>query len=158
MYKDNLLKYAVNYLSKYSSSKNNLVRILKSKILRITNNKKERFELYNSINIIINKLEKNNLINDKEFSSSKINFLVTQGKSKSFIESYLISKGINKTVIQEELTEYNNNNNNWEKESALVFVKKKKLLEKNEEIKKKLAKMSRAGFSYEISKEVLKIN
>ena len=53
--KDKLLKYAVYYLSKYSSSKKNLEYILKKKIRRLTEEKKIRFELYQEINHIINK-------------------------------------------------------------------------------------------------------
>ena len=45
-------------------------------------------------------------------------------------------------------------NPNFEK-SAKIFTKKKKLLEKNESYEKKLAKMARAGFSYDICKKIL---
>jgi len=48
-----LMKYAIDYLSKYSSSKNNLERILKKKISRLKIEKKEKFILYNSINQIM---------------------------------------------------------------------------------------------------------
>ena len=41
-----LVKYAINYLSKYSSSKKNLERILKNKIRRTNIEKKEKFTLY----------------------------------------------------------------------------------------------------------------
>ena len=47
--KKKLLRYSIDYLSKYSSSKNNLIRILKNKIKKMTNEKNERFHLYNSI-------------------------------------------------------------------------------------------------------------
>ena len=46
-------------------------------------------------------------------------------------------------------------NENWELESARIFAKKKKLLENNESYEKKLAKMARAGFSYDICKKIL---
>ena len=55
--KDKLLKYAIYYLSKYSSSKKNLEFILKKKIRRLSDEKKIRFQLYNEIQIIIEKLE-----------------------------------------------------------------------------------------------------
>ena len=45
--KDKLLKYAIYYLSKYSSSKKNLEFILKKKIRRLSDEKKIRFQLYN---------------------------------------------------------------------------------------------------------------
>ena len=52
-----LVKYAINYLSKYSSSKKNLERILKNKIRRTNIEKKEKFILYNSIPEVLKKLE-----------------------------------------------------------------------------------------------------
>ena len=56
--KDKLLKYAIYYLSKYSSSKKNLEFILKKKIRRLSDEKRIRFQLYNEIQVIIDKLEK----------------------------------------------------------------------------------------------------
>ena len=63
--KEKLLKYAIYYLSKYSSSKKNLEYILKKKIRRLSDEKQIRFRLYKEIQIILDKLEKLNLINDK---------------------------------------------------------------------------------------------
>ena len=56
--KDKLLKYAIYYLSKYSSSKKNLEFILKKKIRRLSDEKKIRFQLYNEIQIIIREIRK----------------------------------------------------------------------------------------------------
>ena len=53
-----LVKYAVNYLSKYSSSKTNLERILRNKISKANIEKKEKFILYKSIPEIIKKIRK----------------------------------------------------------------------------------------------------
>ena len=152
-----LLKYAVNYLSKYNSSKKNLLRVMKSKITRISKNEYEKNQLFSQISYVIKELEKNNLLNDEIFTQNKILSLSEQGKSKMFISNYLINKGIDKIVIQNKLDEFNYNNNNWEKNSALIFARKNKLFE-NKDIQKKLGKMSRAGFSYEISKEILKLD
>ena len=158
MNKFNLLKYAIDYLSKYNSSKKHLEKILKAKIIRLTKNKRERFELYNQINQVLMKLEKNNLINDNIFVESKINLFVSQGKSKRFIENYLIQKGIEKLIVQEKIKEFEETNYDWEKNCALIFAKKKKLFDTNMEYEKKLSKMARAGFPYEICKEILKID
>lgn len=154
--KEKLLKYAIYYLSKYSSSKKNLEFILKKKIRRISDEKKVRFDLYNEIDDIIKKLENLNLINDVVFTESKINFLLYQAKSKSYIKQYLFQKGISKEIINEQILLHFDNDNNIEKESALKFAKKKKLLGDDKDYEKKLSKMARAGFSYEISKEILK--
>ena len=45
---------------------------------------------------------------------------------------------------------------NLEKNNAYKFAKKKNLLNNNLDYEKKLSKMARAGFSYEIVREILK--
>ena len=154
--KDKLLKYAIYYLSKYSSSKKNLEFILKKKIRRLSDEKKIRFHLYNEIQIIIEKLEKLNLINDQVFVESKIQSLQYQAKSKNYIKQYLLQKGIDKQLIEEQISLFYENNKNLEKENALKFAKKRNLLDSDQDYQKKLSKMARAGFSYDIAKEVLK--
>tara|TARA_B100001123_G_C14887957_1_gene858693 strand:+ start:186 stop:656 length:471 start_codon:yes stop_codon:yes gene_type:complete len=151
-----LLKYAVNYLSKFSSSKKNLERVLKLKIQRLTTDKRLRFELYSEVHKILKKLEDQKLINDTDYIENKINLFVSQKKSKKFIENYLIKKGVEQIDIHKKLEEFENNNYDWEKKSAFAFAKKKKLLESSDSFEKKLGKMARAGFPYEICKEILK--
>jgi len=154
--KDKLLKYAIYYLSKYSSSKKNLEFILKKKIRRLSDEKKIRFHLYNEIQIIIEKLEKLNLINDQVFVESKIQSLQYQAKSKNYIKQYLLQKGIDKQLIEEQISLFYENNKNLEKENALKFAKKRNLLDNDQDYQKKLSKMARAGFSYDVAKEILK--
>ena len=154
--KEKLLKYAIYYLSKYSSSKNNLEYILKKKIRRLSDEKKIRFDLYNDIERIINKLENLNLINDIVFAESKIQSLLNQAKSKNYIKQYLLKKGISKKIVDEQISIFYSNNKNIEKDNALKFAKKRNLLSNDKDYQKKLSKLARAGFSYEISKEILK--
>ena len=154
--KEKLLKYAIYYLSKYSSSKKNLEYILKKKIRRISDEKKIRFQLYKEIKIIIDKLEQLKLINDTIYAESKINALLNQVKSKNYIKQYLIRKGVSSEVADEQISLFYEKNQNLEKENALKFAKKRNLINDKKDYEKKLAKMARAGFSYEISKEILK--
>ena len=154
--KEKLLKYAIYYLSKYSSSKKNLEYILKKKIRRISDEKKIRFQLYKEIKIIIDKLEQLKLINDAIYAESKINSLLNQVKSKNYIKQYLICKGVSQDLADEQISLFYEKNQNLEKENALKFAKKRNLINDKKDYEKKLAKMARAGFSYEISKEILK--
>ena len=156
--KSYLLKYAIDYLSKFDTSKKNLERILKMKIQRASKDKKERFNLYSQIDYVLNELERNKLINDQNYTYNKIRLFASQAKSKRFIQNYLSQKGIEKQVIQEKLKDFENNNYDWEKKSAFAFAKKKKLLETKEKFEKKLGKMARAGFDYDTIKQVLKFD
>ena len=155
-YKDKLLKYAVYYLSKYSSSKKNLEYILKKKIRRLTEEKKIRYELYQEIKNITYKLEQQKLLNDIVFVESKINSLLVQAKSKNYIKQYLIRKGVENKLADQQISNFYKKNINLEKDNAFKFAKKRNLLNNNQDFEKKLSKMARAGFSYEIAKEVLK--
>ena len=154
--KEKLLKYAIYYLSKYSSSKKNLEYILKKKIRRISDDKRIRFILYNEISIIISKLENKNLINDVFYAELKIRSLLNQAKSINYIKLYLYKKGIDKKLAEKQISLFYEDNKNLEKENALKFAKKKKLLDNDQDYEKKLSKFARAGFSYEIAKEILK--
>ena len=122
----------------------------------MSDEKKIRFHLYNEIQIIIEKLEKLNLINDQVFVESKIQSLQYQAKSKNYIKQYLLQKGIDKQLIEEQISLFYENNKNLEKENALKFAKKRNLLDSDQDYQKKLSKMARAGFSYDIAKEILK--
>ena len=148
-----LVKYAINYLSKYSSSKKNLERILKNKIRRTNIEKKEKFILYKSIPEVLKKLEKNNFINDYNYATSKVNTLISNGKSKIFIKNYLFKKEIDEQFTSNIFTELAEEDSNWEIKSARIFARKKNFQKNNSNYEKNLSKMARAGFSYEISKK-----
>ena len=150
-----LIKYAIYHLSKYSSSKANLEIILKKKIRRLKIEKKDKFLLYNSIKKIIHDLEKNNLINDYNYTASKFNYFFHQGKSKIFIKNYFIQKGIERDIIDETFEKYEEENPNWESESAKTYARKKRLSSYRDDKEKCLSKLARAGFNYEISKKIL---
>ena len=152
-----LKKYAVQYLNKYDSTKKNLERVLKNKIKRINETKKnERLALNKSIFKIIEELESKKIIDDKRYADTKILYFSSQGKSKYFIKGYLLQKGIEKNLINNTFKDFELNNPYWEFESAKIFVRKK-ILNFNDKTNKEknLAKMARAGFDYNISKKML---
>jgi|TARA_B110000116_G_scaffold266731_1_gene277911 SOS response regulatory protein OraA/RecX len=153
-----LTKYAIDYLSKYSSSKKNLERILTNKIRKLKLEKKDKFYLYQSINKIIIKLEDNNLISDSNYSYAKIKSFILQGKSKIYITSHLIQKGVDKYMIADNFEKIYLEDPEWEENSAKIFVRKKNLNQKLNSFQKNLAKMGRAGFSYDLSKKILENN
>ncbi len=153
-----LVKYAINYLSKYSSSKTNLERILKNKIRRTKIEKREKFILYNSIPEVIKKLEKNNFINDYDYSTSKINIFISNGKSKNFIKNYLFKRGIDEKLSSQIFVELDEEDSMWEIKSAKTFARKKNFQNNNQNKEKNLSKMARAGFSYEIAKKIIEEN
>ena len=155
-----LKKYDIKYLSKYDSTKKNLERVLRNKIRRINNaNKDEKFILFKLIFKIIEELESKQIINDERYTDTKILYFSSQGKSKYFIKNYFIQKGIEKNLINEILDKFELENPEWEMESAKIFIRKKRLeIKDTSNIEKNLAKMARAGFNYNIIKDILEIH
>lgn len=153
-----LKKSAISYLSKYDSTKKNLGRILRNKIIKMKDLEKiEKFNLHQLIPKILIELEDKNLINDKNFAQNKIKNLFLQGKSEYYISNILLKKGVAKDLIKETLINFENDNPDWKIKSAELFAKRKKLGKfgdfKNKE--KDLAKMARAGFNFDISFKTL---
>ena len=103
-------------------------------------------------------LEKNKFIDDNNYAISKIRLFAMQGKSKGFIKSYLIQKGIEKNILNNSLDQFEGEDPEWEKKSARIFVKKKRLENSNENKQKNLSKMARAGFDYDTIKQVLELD
>ena len=155
-----LNKYAINYLSRYDSTKKNLEKYLKKKIIKFKNlDKSKKINLFETINQIIQNLESKNIINDKNFANNKIISLFQQGKSEYFIKNILFKKGIDKELMNEILKEYKKNNPEWEINSAKTFARKKNLGKQGTNNKEKdLAKMARAGFDYNICKKILGVD
>lgn len=152
-----LMKYAIEYLSKYSSTKRNLEIILKKKIMRMQIEKKDRYILYQYIPEIILKLEKNKLIDDQNYALSKMRLFVSQGKSKLYVKNYFLQKGIDKIILLESIEKYEQENPNWEYDAGKNFIRKKKLIN-SLEYEKNLARMARAGFNYALCQSLLEKN
>ena len=150
-----LIKYAIDYLSKYDSSKKNLLNVLRRKIFRLSITGIEKKKLIDELENILFELEKNKFIDDKRYTQSKISSLSRSGKSKNYIFNYLILKGIDKFEINNNFKIFNENNNEWELNSAKIFARKKKLINSKKDYEKRLSQMARAGFSYDICKKIL---
>ena len=66
-----------------------------------------------------------------------------------------MQKGIDKLIITNSFEEYEKLNPNWEMDSAKTFIRKKNLTKSPENYHKNLGKMTRAGFSYDLCKNLL---
>ena len=154
-----LTKYALTYLSKYDSTKKNLEQILKNKVIKMKNiEKNEKNNLYQIIKKILNNLESNKIINDEDFAYKKLINLFNQGRSEIYIKNNLYKKGVGENVIKKILSDFNKSNPGWEIESARTFAKKKGLGKHESNREKDFGKMARAGFNYNIIKDILEIH
>ena len=99
---------AYTYIEKYSPTKQQIKTYLIKKYLIKFKGNKQKKEVVEIINKIVENLEKNNLINDKLYSDSKARVLFKRGYSLNKISNSLKSKGIdykNIKLLRKYLTE-----------------------------------------------------
>ena len=152
---------AYTYIEKYSPTKQQIkTYLIKKYLIKFKGNKQKR-EVVEIINKIVENLEKNNLINDKLYSDSKARVLFKRGYSLNKISNSLKSKGIDYKNINESLEKIKSSGEDPDFISAMRICKKKRIgpmrPDANREIfyKKDLGILARSGFSYDISKKIL---
>ena len=157
-------KFSISYLEKYSSSKQQLKTYLIKKFYNFSNSRIDKKDLLNLIELVLSDLESNKFISDKIYSDSKTKKFLKRGYSLNKIRGYLINKGIADEYVKNSVSKLNINENDQDFFSAIKTCKRKRIgpnrEESNREIfyKKDMSILSRSGFSYETSKKVLRIS
>ena len=153
-----LRNIALYYLQRFESSEHNLRIVLRRRIDKYAFFDKDYSpnEAYQWVDEIIEECLGHNFINDERFAEFKINNYLLAGKPKRYIEQKLKQKGIDEKIIDKlfEETDYS------ELETALNFARKKKIGRFRKELRqenrqKDLGTLVRAGFDFDIAKEVL---
>ncbi|MCM1323677.1 MAG: recombination regulator RecX [Acetobacter sp.] len=155
-----LRNIALYYLERFETSEDNLRAVLRRRIDKYAFFDKEYnpAEAYGWVNEVVEECAKHNFVNDERFAGFKINSYLNAGKPRRYIEQKLKAKGIDEKTIADlfENIDYS------ELETALNFAKKKKIgrFRADEETRvanrqKDLGTLVRAGFDFEIAKEVL---
>ena len=142
-----LKNIALFYLERYDASSAKLTDVLKRRVKKF---KMQELDIPKETNTWIQQIvqECQNLgyIDDKRYAEHQVNLLSSQGKSARFIVQKLKTAGIDDDLIQSFLDKDD------DLERAKIFAHKKRL---GTDYQKDLAKLARAGFSYEIAKQVL---
>ena len=158
--KTRLRNIALYYLERFESSEETLRQVLKRRIDKyaFANKEYNPDEAYRWAEEIINECLKQNFINDRRFAEFKVNDYLNAGKPKRYIEQKLKQKGIDEKIICSifDETDYS------EKDTALNFARKKKIgcfrndAEERKTFRQKdLGALIRAGFDYDIAKEII---
>ena len=162
---EKLYKIAINYLSRFSTSSGNLRKFLLNKVSfnEVTNPK----EIILWIDNVINSLTISKFLDDLSYSRNRATSLLRKGKPTKFIIMDLNSKNVDEDIIKKAIEYLENNNNEYDNLdylAAINYLKRNNLgkiksnTNKTININKHLARMVRAGFSYEISKKLLNSN
>lgn len=160
--KARLRNIALYYLERFETSEDNLRAVLRRRIDKYAFFDKEYnpLEAYGWVDEVVEECAKHNFVNDERFAGFKINSYLNAGKPRRYIEQKLKAKGIDEQTISYlfDNTDYS------ELDTALSFAKKKKIgrFRADEETRtanrqKDLATLIRAGFDFEVAKEVLEV-
>ena len=157
-----LMNIALYYLGRYESSASRLRQFLKKRIIKEKSKGAEiPEEIENIITDIISKVCEFGYVNDERYALSLVKRLRQSGKSARYISEKLRQAGISKELQQEIMSSGDAEIPEAELDAARRFVQKKKLghlrpVEKRQENRKKdLASLARAGFSFEIAVKAL---
>jgi len=151
---------ALYYLERFESSEDNLRAVLRRRIDKYAFFDKtyNPTQAYQWVEEVISECVQKNFVNNERFADFKISSYLQAGKSRRYIEQKLKQKGIDEKIISELL----DNSAYSEFDTALNFARKKKIgrFHENDETRinnrqKDLATLIRAGFDYDIAKEIL---
>tara|TARA_B110000438_G_scaffold275574_1_gene296630 strand:- start:188 stop:712 length:525 start_codon:yes stop_codon:yes gene_type:complete len=148
---------AIWYLERYATSSENLRRYLKRKVYNTYLNLGSE----EIINNIINELKDQRILNDKLFAEGKLKSLIYKGWSIKKCEFKLKELGIDGILIKECIEELVNDNSNLDLIAAAKLIKKRSIgifrrRDLDDKVKnREFGIMSRAGFSYQITKKIL---
>lgn len=143
---DRLKNYALFYLERYEASADKLRTILKRRLMKAAREQEIPAEANNWVEDIIRDMCRLGYVDNRRFAENVVRRLSANGKSPSFIQTKLKLAGIDDEEISTALAETD------ELAQARLMVQKKHL---GADFQKDLARLARAGFSYEVAKEVL---
>ncbi|MBP5399526.1 MAG: regulatory protein RecX [Alphaproteobacteria bacterium] len=160
MTKTRLQNIALYYLERFDSSALNLRKVLEQRLAKYSFEVPD-FNINEAktwIDEIISYCERYGYINDDRYAEIKINNYLLAGKPTRYIQQKMQQKGISEDVVGKILQ----NRNIDESEMALNFAAKKKIgpFRPDEESRKQnrqkdLATIVRAGFPYDVAKDIV---
>jgi len=142
-----LKNIALFYLERYDASSFKLKQVLTRRVQKSASQGVDvPKDVSKWIIQVVSECEQLGYLNDIRYAENQARRLSEQGKSARFISQKLDLAGIDPQMIQAVLGNYD------EYEQAKIFARKKHL---GSDYQKDMAKMARAGFSYEIAKKTL---
>ena len=155
------------YLERYAASSNHFRTVMLRKVKRscMHHTDQNYDECAKLVNDLIRKFEASGLLNDDLYISSAVASFRRKGISKRMIVQKLIMKGVDAETAQTYLSNHDRNQHEGSAEAELkaaaIFCRKKKLgcfaSANTPDTDKQLAKLARAGFSFDTAKKVLNL-
>lgn len=160
----------LHYLQRFPAGTAHFRKVMSRKITRscqwhTTQNREDCFKLLDDL---IEQFIEQGLLNDEYYSRAMVTSLRRRGLSARAIQARLMAKGLPAAQIAAALTRYEQDESpdrDSEYSAALTFARRKHIgpyrksdVENNDNsTDKALAKMARAGFSYELSRKIIEM-
>lgn len=155
---ERLTRSAVHYLERYSSSENNLRKVLDRRVLKACRHHGlDPADFADMIDTVVRKCTSSGLVDDRSYAETKTASLRRRGGSRRKIEAQLAHKGVDRETIQAAL----DGGSVSDEEAAIVYARRRRLgpfrkgAERRERRERDLAAMCRAGFSFDIAVRVI---
>jgi regulatory protein len=155
---------ALRYIDRFATSRDNLRKVLMRRVQKSHYHHGTDLELASQwIEELLDKLEKSQFINDQTYADMRAGSLHRRGTSQRILKMKLKEKGLSEDTITKALETLSaeNESENLERDAAIALAKRRRLgpwrlPEKRSDTKDKdLASLARAGFSYDLAKEII---
>lgn len=155
---ERLTRSAVHYLERYSSSQNNLRKVLERRVLKACRHHgQDPADFSGMIDKVLKKCVDSGLVNDRTYAETKTASLRRRGGSRRKIEAQLTQKGVDRDTTRSVLDD----GAGTEEEAADAYARRRRLgpfrnaADRAARREKDLAAMCRAGFSFDIAVRVI---
>lgn len=165
--RDYLLRATYNYLERYATTEKNLRQVLDRKVKRRLP-EQAMPELYEEaqgwITEIVHKAVAQNLVNDHSYAQARAASLSRSGNSTRTIMQKLQARGIAPSLASEVIEKLKSEGNDPDLLAAVKYIRRRRFgkfslrHDGNEIMEKELASLCRAGFSYTLAREILRLS
>ena len=152
-----LQRAALAYLERYASSADNLRRVLRRKVdKRCRLRGEDPAAFHDMVDDVVAKSLRSGLIDDARYAEARVATLRRRGGSARAIQAKLSAKGVDRTTIAAALEGEDGD----EAQAARAFARRRKLGpfrpgERGPYRDKDLAAMARAGFRFDVARDVI---
>ena len=144
--RERLKNITLYYLERYETNTHKLRDVLRRRLIKARQEQPVPTEANTWIEEIIAEMVRLGYVDDKRFAENMVRRFLNVGKSRSYIYTKLKLAGIDEEEINTVLSDTD------DLACARLMVQKKHL---GNDFKRDLARLARAGFSYEIARTVL---
>ena len=141
-----LKNIALYYLGRYDAGSAKLREVLIRRIKKAQTQIPVSPEAFNWVEQVIDQMQNLGYVDDVRYAQNVVRRLSQSGKSTAFIKNKLKAQGISENQFELLLSDTD------ELAQAKLYVRKKRL---GSDYQKDLAKLARAGFSYDIARQAL---